>query len=45
MSRIVVRPIRFTDDVNAMQGFLETLGLRPRIAAEAGGWVPNQNSE
>jgi uncharacterized glyoxalase superfamily protein PhnB len=39
MSGIVVRPIRFTDDVEAMQGFLETLGLRPRIAAEAGGWV------
>jgi hypothetical protein len=39
MSGIVVRPIRVTDDVYAMQGFLETLGLRPRIMAEAGGWV------
>jgi glyoxalase/bleomycin resistance protein/dioxygenase superfamily protein len=39
MSAIVVRPVRFTDDVAAMQGFLETLGLRPRIEAEGGGWV------
>jgi hypothetical protein len=39
MSGIVVRPIRFTDDVSAMQWFLETVGLRPRLAAEAGGWV------
>jgi hypothetical protein len=36
---VVVRPVRFTDNVQAMQGFLETLGLRPRIMAEAGGWV------
>jgi hypothetical protein len=39
MSAIVVRPVRFTDDVKAMQAFLEALGLRPRIEAEAGGWV------
>ncbi len=39
MSAIVVQPIRFTDDVKAMQAFLELLGLRPRIEAEAGGWV------
>jgi hypothetical protein len=39
MNTTVVRPIRFTDNVEAMQGFLETLGLRPRIMAEAGGWV------
>ena len=39
MSGIVVQPIRFTDDVKAMQAFLEALGLRPRIEAKAGGWV------
>lgn len=39
MSAIVVRPVRFTDNVKAMQRFLEALGLRPRIEAEAGGWV------
>ncbi len=36
---LVVRPVRFTDDVPAMQAFLELLGLRPRIVAERGGWV------
>jgi predicted enzyme related to lactoylglutathione lyase len=39
MSAVVVRPVRFTDDVKAMQAFFEALGLRPRIEAEAGGWV------
>jgi hypothetical protein len=39
MNAIVVRPIRFTDHLEAMQAFLETLGLRPRILSEAGGWV------
>ena len=39
MSAVVVRPVRFTDDVKAMQAFLEAMGLRPRIEAEAGGWV------
>ena len=39
MSAVVVRPVRFTDEVKAMQAFLEALGLRPRIEAEAGGWV------
>jgi uncharacterized glyoxalase superfamily protein PhnB len=39
MNAIVVRPVRFTENVEAMQTFLETLGLRPRILAEAGGWV------
>ncbi|MGH3499622.1 MAG: VOC family protein [Nocardioidaceae bacterium] len=37
--KIVVRPLRFTDNVVAMQEFLEILGLRPRIEAEGGGWV------
>jgi hypothetical protein len=36
---VVVRPVRFTDNLEPMQGFLETLGLRPRIMAEAGGWI------
>lgn len=36
---VVVRPIRFTDDVEAMRDFLVLLGLQPRIAAKGGGWV------
>ncbi len=39
MSGIVVRPVRFTDNIEAMQQFLQTLGLRPRIESEGGGWV------
>jgi hypothetical protein len=39
MSEIVVRPLRFTDNVQAMRAFLGTLGLRSRIEAERGGWV------
>jgi hypothetical protein len=37
MTRIVVRPVRFTDSVGQMQHFLEILGLRPRIESERGG--------
>jgi hypothetical protein len=36
---LVVRPVRFTSDVPAMQAFLETLGLAARIESESGGWV------
>ena len=36
---IVVRPVRFTDDVAAMQAFLELLGLQPRIEFNRPGWV------
>lgn len=36
---LVVRPVRFSDDVAAMRGFLEALGLAPRVEAESGGWV------
>ncbi len=36
MSGIVVRPVRFTEQIEAMQAFLETLGLRPRIESEGG---------
>ncbi|HWD82524.1 MAG TPA: VOC family protein [Kribbella sp.] len=39
MSSVVIRPLRFTDDVDAMRGFLEALGLRSRIESERGGWV------
>ncbi|GAA1145987.1 hypothetical protein GCM10009630_50660 [Kribbella jejuensis] len=39
MSGVVVRPLRFTDDVDAMRAFLEALGLRSRIESERGGWV------
>jgi hypothetical protein len=39
MSGIVVRPVRFTDDLPAMQRFLQVVGLRPRLVAESGSWV------
>ncbi|MEU4389316.1 VOC family protein [Kribbella sp. NPDC023855] len=39
MNEVVIRPLRFTDDVPAMRAFLETLGLRSRIESERGGWV------
>jgi hypothetical protein len=39
MSDVVMRPLRFTADVEAMRAFLETLGLRSRIESERGGWV------
>ncbi len=38
MSAIVVRPVRFTDNVSAMQRFLELIGLRPWIVSNGGGW-------
>jgi hypothetical protein len=38
-ARIVVRPLRFTDDGQAMRAFLEALGLRTRIESERGGWA------
>jgi len=34
-----VRPVRFTDDVGAVVGFLETLGLARESEADGGGWV------
>lgn len=33
---IVVRPLRFSADVEAMRRFLELLGLRSRIESERG---------
>ena len=39
MNDVVIRPLRFTDDVPAMRAFLERLGLRPRIESETGVWV------
>jgi hypothetical protein len=36
---MVVRPLRFTDGMPQMRGFLETLGLRARVESERGGWV------
>jgi PAS domain-containing protein len=39
MNDVVIRPLRFTADVGAMQAFLETLGLRSRLESERGGWV------
>jgi predicted enzyme related to lactoylglutathione lyase len=38
MTEIVVRPVRFTPDVGAMQRFLELIGLRPWIVTDSGGW-------
>ncbi|MEO6509797.1 MAG: VOC family protein [Nocardioides sp.] len=35
----VVRPVRFTDDIPAMQAFLEGLGLQRRISSNRPGWV------
>jgi hypothetical protein len=39
MSQLVVRPVRFTDNLEGMRRFLVALGLRPRVEATAGGWV------
>lgn len=39
MTNVVVRPVRFSNDVAKMQEFLETIGLRPRIESRGGGWV------
>jgi len=39
MTDVVMRPLRFTADVEAMRAFLERLGLRSRIESERGGWV------
>ena len=39
MNDVVIRPLRFTADVEAMRAFLEKLGLRSRIESERGGWV------
>ncbi|HYJ66352.1 MAG TPA: VOC family protein [Nocardioidaceae bacterium] len=35
----IVRPLRFTDDIPVMRGFLELLGMAPRVEAQGGGWV------
>lgn len=39
MNDVVIRPLRFTPDVEAMQTFLVTLGLQARIESERGGWT------
>jgi hypothetical protein len=38
-NQVVLRPVRFTADVQAVRRFLETLGLRSRVESERGGWV------
>lgn len=38
-SSVALRPVRFTDHLEPMREFLETLGLRPRIESNRGGWV------
>jgi hypothetical protein len=35
----IVRPLRFTDDIEAMRGFLELLGMAPRVESTRGGWL------
>jgi hypothetical protein len=39
MTGILVRPVRFTDNIEPMRAFLELLGLRPRIESVRGSWV------
>jgi hypothetical protein len=39
MNDVVIRTLRFTNEVQAMRAFLETLGLRSRIESESGIWV------
>lgn len=39
MTAIVVRPVRFTDNLDQMQRFLELIGLRPWLVSERGGWA------
>jgi hypothetical protein len=39
MKDVVIRPLRFSADVDAMRAFLETLGLQARIESERGGWA------
>jgi len=39
MSGIVVRPVRFTDNIEPMRAFLELIGLQPRIESVRGGWI------
>jgi hypothetical protein len=39
VTAIVVRPIRFTDNLDEMRTFLEAVGLRPRVESVRGGWV------
>lgn len=38
MSTVVVRPVRFTDNIEQVREFLETIGLRVRIESQRGGW-------
>ncbi len=39
MTGLVVRPVRFTDNIEPMQAFLELIGLRPRLESVRGSWV------
>jgi hypothetical protein len=39
MTGIVVRPVRFTDNIEPMRAFLELIGLRSRIESLRGGWI------
>lgn len=39
MSDLVVRPVRFTDDVEPARRFYTALGLAPRLESVRGGWV------
>ncbi|ADB32088.1 hypothetical protein Kfla_3024 [Kribbella flavida DSM 17836] len=37
--QVVVRPLRFSADIEAMRKFYELLGLRSRVESERGGWI------
>ncbi|MFI5708074.1 VOC family protein [Kribbella sp. NPDC051620] len=39
MNEVVIRALRFSNDVQTMRAFLETLGLRSRIESESGIWI------
>jgi hypothetical protein len=39
MTDLVVRPVRFTDQLLPMRRFYETIGMRPRVESERGCWV------
>lgn len=38
MTAIVVRPVRFTDNIEQMRDFLQVIGLRVRVESQRGGW-------
>ena len=39
MNDVILRPVRFTDDVAGVRAFFEQQGLAARVVADGGGWV------